>query len=113
MHDLGVVAGCDSLASAVALEALVDVADDLQLVVHGEMQLLPPNLSGPRPCIKLVLLPSLENLNAVDVEVDLVQPSSLFISLTALLTLSMVSSLFTKFGLGTQNQEVSVQTLGN
>ena len=79
MHDLGVVAACDSLASAVALEALVDVADDLQLVVHGEMQLsedflLPPNLSGPMPCIKLVLLTSLEHLYAVEVEVDPVQP---------------------------------------
>ena len=31
------VAVWDSLTNAVALEALVDVADDLELVVHGEV----------------------------------------------------------------------------
>ena len=32
---LGAVAACERLVSAVPLEALVDVADDLQLVVYG------------------------------------------------------------------------------
>ena len=36
---LGPVAVWDSFVCTVALEALVDVGDDLQLVGHGEVQL--------------------------------------------------------------------------
>ena len=65
---------------AVALEALVDVANDLQLVVHGEVQLpghflLPPNLGRSWPCVKLVLLcAKLEDLDPIEVKIDPVQP---------------------------------------
>ena len=76
---LGSVAACYSLTNAIALEAFVNIANDFQLVAHGEVQLsedllLPPNLSGPRPGIKLVLLSRIEHLDPMEMEINPVEP---------------------------------------